>query len=223
MKETDFAGMRMLMVEEQLIPRGISDEKVLNAFRKVPRHEFVREDLRQAAYNDYPLPIADNQTISQPYMVALMTESLKLKGGEKILEIGTGSGYQAAILAELAKEVYTVERFKDLADSAGEVLAKLGYSNVKIRVGDGTLGWEENAPYDGIVVTAGAPGIPESLVKQLKDGGRLLIPIGSGGFGQILTLVEKMGRDIRTSEICGCMFVPLVGKEGWNDRHNTSL
>lgn len=215
MKETDFAIMRMMMVDEQLIPRGISDKKVLDVFRKVPRHEFVREDLRQAAYNDYPLPIGDNQTISQPYMVALMTESLKLKGVEKVLEIGTGSGYQAAILAELAKEVYTVERFKELADNAGNVLAKLGYKNVKIKVGDGTLGWEENAPYDGIVVTAGAPGIPESLVKQLKDGGRILIPIGSGGFGQILTLVEKTGKNIRTSEICGCMFVPLIGKEGW--------
>lgn len=216
MKKIDFGEMRMMMVEEQLIPRGIKDPKVLDAFRKVPRHEFVTADFLQNAYNDYPLPIGYDQTISQPYMVALMTESLKLKGGERVLEIGTGSGYQAAILAELAKEVYSVERFEDLAKTAGSILDRLGYKNVKIRVGDGTLGWEEFAPYDGILVTAGAPGIPESLLKQLKDGGRMLIPIGSSGFGQILTVVEKAGKDVRMGEICGCMFVPLIGKEGWS-------
>ena len=216
MKEEDFGLMRNIMIEEQLIPRGISDKLVLQAFRKVPRHEFVRKDFLQNAYNDYPLPIGDSQTISQPYMVALMTQSLNLKGAEKILEIGTGSGYQAAILSRIAKEIYTVERFKGLADTAADVFKKLGYENIKINVGDGTLGWEEFAPYDGIIVTAGAPGIPESLLKQLKDGGRMLIPIDSGGFGQILTLVEKIGKDIRTSEICGCMFVPLIGKEGWS-------
>lgn len=216
MNETDFDMMRKAMIEEQLIPRGIANKKVLDAFRKVPRHEFVAKDFLQSAYNDYPLPIGENQTISQPYMVALMTESLNLKGGEKILEIGTGSGYQSAILAELTKEVYSVERFKDLADTAARILDRLGYKNVKIKTGDGTLGWEEFAPYNGIIVTAGAPGIPESLVKQLKDGGRLVIPIGSSGFGQILTLIEKTGNMARTSEICGCMFVPLIGKEGWN-------
>lgn len=216
MKDIDFAAMRNAMVEEQLIPRGILDKEVLSAFRKVPRHEFVGKELAQSAYNDYPLPIGDNQTISQPYMVALMTESLNLKGGEKVLEIGTGSGYQAAILAQIVTEVYSVERFKDLADTAHQILGRLGYKNVKIRVGDGTLGWGEFAPYDGIIVTAGAPGIPEALIKQLKPDGRMLIPIGSGGFGQILTLVEKVGNTVRTSEICGCMFVPLIGKEGWN-------
>jgi protein-L-isoaspartate(D-aspartate) O-methyltransferase len=216
MKEPDFDMMRNAMLEEQLIGRGISDKKVLEAFRRVPRHEFVGKDFLQSAYNDYPLPIGENQTISQPYMVALMTESLKLTVGERILEIGTGSGYQAAILAELVKEVYSVERFQNLADTASSILGRLGYKNVKIRAGDGTLGWEEFAPYDGIIVTAGAPGIPESLIKQLKDGGRLVIPIGSSGFGQILTLVEKIGKTIRTSEICGCMFVPLIGKEGWS-------
>lgn len=149
-------------------------------------------------------------------MVALMTECLRLKGGERVLEVGTGSGYQAAILAELVKEVYSVERFEGLADTARKKLDSLGYRNIKIKVGDGTLGWEEEAPYDGIIVTAGAPGIPESLVKQLKDGGKLVIPIGSGGFGQVLTVVEKIGKSIRTSEICGCMFVPLIGKEGWD-------
>lgn len=217
MTELNFEVLRNAMVDEQLITRGILDKKVIDAFRKVPRHEFVGEDLLQSAYNDYPLPIGGNQTISQPYMVALMTQNLKLKGGERILEIGTGSGYQAAILAQLAKEVYTVERFEELANKAGRILEKLGYKNINIKVGDGTLGWEEFAPYDGIIVTAGAPGIPPSLVRQLKDGGRMLIPVGSGGFGQILMLIEKLGEDIRTSEICGCAFVPLVGKEGWNE------
>ena len=149
-------------------------------------------------------------------MVARMTELLAPRPGMRVLEVGTGSGYQAAILARIVKEVYSVERFKDLADTAAGLFKRLGYENIKINVGDGTLGWEEFAPYDGIIVTAGAPGIPESLLKQLKDGGRMLIPIDSGGFGQILTLVEKIGKDIRTSEICGCMFVPLIGKEGWS-------
>lgn len=202
------------MVEEQLIARGISNGKVLAAFRKVPRHEFVPDEFWESAYNDYPLPIGEAQTISQPYMVALMTESLGLEGGEKVLEVGTGSGYQLAILAEIAKEAYSVERFQDLAEHAKIILEKLAYRNIEIKVGDGTLGWEERAPYDGIIVTAGAPGIPESLIKQLKDKGRLVIPIG-GGFGQVLTIVEKKGTSITTREVCGCVFVPLVGKEGW--------
>ena len=175
----------------------------------------VGKDLLQSAYNDYPLPIGGNQTISQPYMVALMTQCLKLKGDEKILEVGTGSGYQAAILCKIAKEVYSVERFKDLADKAAKALDSLGYRNVSIKIGDGTLGWDEFAPYDGIVVTANAPDIPESLVRQLKPGGRLIIPLDRGGFGQVLTLVEKIGKSVRTGDICGCMFVPLVGREGW--------
>lgn len=218
MSYSAFAGfdkLKAAMVAEQLVSRHISDDVTLEAFRKVPRHEFVPQELRQSAYSDYPLPIGENQTISQPYMVALMTECLRLKGMEKVLEIGTGSGYQAAILGSIAKEVYSIERFKNLADNAAKVLSSLGYSNVHIKVGDGTLGWSEFAPYDGIVVTAGAPGIPESLVKQLKDGGRLVIPLDSGGFGQTLTLVEKTGRTTRTSDICACTFVPLVGKEGW--------
>lgn len=211
----DFDKLKAAMVTEQLIPRNISESKVLEAFRKVSRHEFVPEELRQSAYNDYPLPIGENQTISQPYMVALMTECLKLKGAEKVLEIGTGSGYQAAILGEIVGEVYSVERFKELADKASKVLSSLGYKNIRIKVGDGTLGWSEFAPYDGIVVTAGAPTIPESLVKQLKDGGSLVIPVDRGGFGQTLTLVERIGHTTRTSDICACTFVPLVGKEGW--------
>lgn len=211
----DFQLMRKAMVNEQLIPRGIHDKRVLDAFLKVPRHEFVPADFRLSSYSDYPLPIGEDQTISQPYMVALMTESLKLKGGERVLEVGTGSGYQAAVLAELAGEVYSIERFAALADRAKKVIDELGYKNIKIKVGDGTVGWEENAPYDGIIVTAGAPVIPKSLVRQLKDGARLIIPVGTG-FGQILTLVEKTGVSLRTSEICGCMFVPLIGKEGWD-------
>lgn len=216
MTPSDFDIARNRMVEEQLIPRGISDKRVLEVFRKVPRHKFAPSEFSAGAYNDYPLPIGDDQTISQPYMVALMTESLKLKGGEKVLEVGTGSGYQAAILAELVQEVYTVERFQGLADTAKQALDSLGYKNIKIKVADGTLGWEEFAPYDGIIVTAGAPGVPESLVKQLKDGGKMVIPLDSGGFGQILTLVEKTPKGLRTKEICGCMFVPLIGKEGWS-------
>lgn len=217
LKRSDLQALREALVEEQLVPRGISDKSVLDAFRKVPRHEFVPADMRQSAYNDYPLPIGENQTISQPYMVALMTECLKLKGAERVLEVGTGSGYQAAILAEIAKEVYSVERFQYLADRAKGILDSLGYKNIEIMIGDGTLGWKEHAPYDGIVVTAGAPAIPPSLVRQLKDGGRLVIPIGQGTFGQILTLVEKIGSSIRTSEICSCAFVPLIGKEGWRE------
>lgn len=216
MKELNFADMRNRMVEAELIPRGISDGKVLEAFRKVPRHEFVAQEYWESAYNDYPLPTKEGQTISQPYMVAVMTESLGLKGEERVLEIGTGSGYQMAILAEIAKEVYSVERFQGLADSASHTLTTLGYKNCFIKTGDGTLGWEEHAPYDAIIVTAGAPGIPESLVRQLKDGSRLVIPIG-GSFGQVLTVVEKKGRSITTREVCGCVFVPLVGKEGWAD------
>lgn len=213
----DLDLMRNAMVDEQLIPRGIIDKKILDAFRKVPRHEFVSKDLWQGAYNDYPLPIDESQTISQPYMVALMTQSLGLKGSEKVLEIGTGSGYQTAILAEIVREVYSVERFKILADKAAATLEKIGYKNIRIKVGDGTLGWEDFAPYDGMIVTAGAPAIPHSLVRQLKDRGKMVIPIGSGGLGQVLTLVERVGNDIRTSEICGCMFVPLIGKEGWSE------
>ena len=164
--ELNFDEMRQAMVSEQLIPQGISDEKVLDAFRKVERHKFIPKEYWKIAYNDYPLPIGNGQTISQPYMVGLMTESLNLKDDEKVLEIGTGSGYQAAILAELAKEVYTVERVGELSDSAKKVLTELGYKNVYFEVADGTLGWKEKAPFDGIIVTAGAPDVPEVPVAQ---------------------------------------------------------
>jgi protein-L-isoaspartate(D-aspartate) O-methyltransferase len=212
----DFGYLRDRMVEEQLIPRGISDPKVLEAFRKVARHAFAPAEFADSSYNDYPLPIGSGQTISQPYMVALMTECLRLTGAEKVLEIGTGSGYQTAILAEIAREVFSVERIQALSDRARRTIEDLGYVNCRIMVGDGTLGWEEYAPYDGIIVTAGAPRIPASLVKQLNNGGRLVIPIESG-LGQTLTVIENREGFLRTREICGCVFVPLIGKEGWPD------
>jgi len=202
------------MVEQQLVTRGISDSRVLEAFRAVPRHEFVPPDFRNSAYEDHPLPIGEDQTISQPYMVALMTQCLGLKGDESILEIGTGSGYQSAILAALAKKVYSLERFASLARRAGEILKELGYQNVEVATGDGTLGWKEHAPYEGIIVTAAAPKIPDAYISQLKTGGRLVIPVG-GSFSQILSVVEKGPGGLNTTEVCGCIFVPLVGKEGW--------
>lgn len=210
----DYDVMRQRMVEEELIPRGIKNKIILDAFRKVPRHEFVPEALRDTAYGDYPIPIGSSQTISQPYMVALMTEELHLSGGERVLEIGTGSGYQAAILAEIAREVYSVERLEELADNAKRTLLRLGYKNFHIKVGDGTLGWGEEAPFDGIIVTAGSPGIPHSLVDQLNDNGRLVIPVGNQ-WSQILTVVEKAGDTFRETQVCGCVFVPLIGEEGW--------
>lgn len=213
----EFENARKWMVQTQLIPRGIADKLVLDAFRKVPRHAFVPDAFADSAYNDYPLPIGGGQTISQPYMVALMTECLGLKGGERVLEIGTGSGYQMAILAEIAGEVYSVERVQKLAETAEQHLKDLGYTNCFIMTGDGTLGWQEKAPYDGIVVTAGAPKIPQSLVKQLKEGGKLVIPVDCG-FGQVLTIVERHGPNFKTSEVCGCVFVPLIGKEGWPEK-----
>lgn len=212
----DQKTIRVKMVEEQLVPRGIKDRLVLKAFMDVPRHEFVPEAYLDKAYADYPLPIGEDQTISQPYMVALQTECLGLKGQEKILEVGSGSGYQTAILAEIAGYVYSIERIARLAAMAEEKLKALGYVNFSIRTADGSLGWPENAPYDGIVVTAGSPEIPKSLVDQLKDGGRLVIPVG-GEFGQILTIVEKNAGVLKKTEVCACTFVPLIGEEGWRE------
>ena len=210
----DYDTFRNKMVDEQLIPREISDKRVLEVFRKVARHEFVPEDLRDNAYEDRPLPIDGGQTISQPYMVALMTQCLGLKGHEKILEVGTGSGYQAAILANLAKEVYSVERVKSLAKSAESVLKNAGFTNVTTKLDDGTLGWKEHAPYDGIIVTAAAPKVPDAYIEQLKIGGKLVIPLGTM-FSQVLTVIEKKTDTPSVNEVCGCVFVPLVGKDGW--------
>ena len=202
------------MVESQIRVRGVGDERVLAALHKVPRHLFVPPELQRFAYGDEPLPIGEGQTISQPYIVAYMTAALDLKGSEKVLEVGTGSGYQLAILLEIAKEAYSIERIGSLAAKAEDTLRRLGYGNFKIKVGDGTLGWEEHSPYDAIIVTAGAPAVPTSLLRQLKDGGRLIVPVG-GAFGQTLMVLEKKGQRVEAQSVCGCVFVPLVGKEGW--------
>ncbi len=206
---------RERMLEKDIIPRGIKDEKVLEALRKVPRHLFVEGHQRMSAYEDHPLPIGEGQTISQPYIVAAMTEALKLDGAETVLEIGTGSGYQTAILAELAARVYSMERVPSLTGKSRKVLDSLGNNNVLIRLSDGTLGWEEYAPYDRILVTAGAPSIPEPLTDQLKPGGILVIPVGSNTL-QELTCVTKGEDDTLTEKRLGsCVFVKLVGKHGW--------
>jgi len=216
-KKADFfAEKREKMVKEQLIRRGIHDKRVLDAMRKVPRHLFVPADLVEEAYNDYPLPIGYGQTISQPYIVALMTEALELSGDEKTLEIGTGSGYQTAILAELSKEVYTIERIISLLDKAKEVLKNLGYKNIFFKAGDGTLGWPENKPYDAIIVTAGAPIIPQPLLDQLADKGRLVIPVGDR-FSQELIKVTKSKEGLIRENLGGCRFVNLIGIHGWKE------
>jgi len=209
----DYSNLKKQMVEEQVAGRGIEDHRVLAAFYKVPRHKFVPADLIESAYGDFPVPIGDGQTISQPYIVALMTELLSLRGSEKVLEIGTGSGYQAAILAELAKEVYTIERLPVLAAKAGGLFKELEYNNIKIMTGDGTLGWPEQAPFDRVIITAASPIVPQPLGEQLKEGGKLILPLGES-FSQVLTLVEKKQGQLCYQDICGCVFVPLVGKYG---------
>ncbi|MEK7338444.1 MAG: protein-L-isoaspartate(D-aspartate) O-methyltransferase [candidate division NC10 bacterium] len=211
----EFAIARERMVADQLRARGITDPRVLTAMGRVPRHRFVEEALAARAYGDYPLPIGEKQTISQPYMVALMTQALELVGGERVLEVGTGSGYQTAILAELATKVYSVERIRSLADRARAILEELGYYNVLIRVGDGTLGWREEAPFDAVLVTAAAPEVPAPLVEHLKPDGRLVIPVG-GSTAQVLKcLVKEPDGLVRESELVGCVFVKLVGEQGW--------
>ena len=212
----DFAVLRKRMVEEQLIPRGIKSERLLDAFYKVERHKFVPEDLRGSAYADFPVPIGEGQTISQPYIVALMTQCLDLTGEEKVLEIGTGSGYQSAILAELAKEVYTIERYANLAKSAETVLKESGYKNITIKVGDGTLGWKEIAPFDRIIITAASPRIPLPLTEQINESGKMVLPLGEP-LSQVLTLLEKKKGKLESIQVCGCVFVPLIGKYGWKE------
>jgi protein-L-isoaspartate(D-aspartate) O-methyltransferase len=208
---------RKQMVERQLIPRGIHDPLVLETMKKVPREAFVPEHLRESAYGDNPLPIGEGQTISQPYIVALMTEALELKGPEKVLEIGTGSGYQAAVLAEIAKEVYTVERVASLSEKAEEILGRLGYANIHFKIFNGTLGWPEHSPYDAIMVTAGAPEIPESLIEQLGEGGRLVIPVGDR-LGQDLLKIRKTRIKTVTEDLGAVRFVNLVGEYGWKEQ-----
>jgi protein-L-isoaspartate(D-aspartate) O-methyltransferase len=212
----NFQKARDRMVEAQLVGRGIRNPRVLEALRRVPRHLFVEEALKEQAYSDYPLPIGDKQTISQPYIVALMSEALELQGDEKLLEIGTGSGYQAAVLAELAGRVFSIERFPALAYRANQTLQKLGYQNILIRVADGSLGWPDEAPFDGIMATAGTPRIPQPLVDQLKVGGRLVLPVGDR-LSQELVLVERTAEGIQKTNLGGVRFVDLVGKWGWEE------
>jgi protein-L-isoaspartate(D-aspartate) O-methyltransferase len=211
----NYDSARKRMVENQVLGRGIQDRRVIDAMLKIPRHLFVEEAMAEQAYNDNPLPIGERQTISQPYMVALMSELLELTGKERVLEIGTGSGYQAAVLAVLADRVYTMERIRPLAMRARKVLDSLGLLNVNIKVDDGTCGWEEEAPFDAIIVTAGAPEIPEALVAQLAPGGRLVLPVGNQ-ISQTLVQVRK-GQDgaVSVEQSIGCRFVKLIGKHGW--------
>lgn len=210
----DYERARLKMVDEQMVTRGIKDPRVLSAMGRVPRHLFVEEALRDRAYGDHALPIGERQTISQPYMVALMTESLALKGSERVLEIGTGSGYQTAVLAELAARVYSIERIAGLADRARRLIASLDYRNVTIKVFDGTYGWKEQAPFDAILVTAGSPDVPAPLTEQLKEGGRMIIPVGDRTT-QILKKVTRTAAGIEVSSMTGCVFVPLIGGHGW--------
>jgi protein-L-isoaspartate(D-aspartate) O-methyltransferase len=207
---------RERMVETQIKARGLKDERVIKAMLKVPRHLFVDEALRDQAYGDFPLPIGEGQTISQPYIVALMTEALELKGNERVLEIGTGSGYQTAILAELALWVYTIERFPTLLERAKKVLNELGYKNISFKLDDGTLGWKEAAPFDAIIVTAASPDIPPPLVEQLAEGGRMVIPVGDE-FSQTLIKGVKRGGKLHTKVLEPVRFVKLVGAYGFKE------
>jgi protein-L-isoaspartate(D-aspartate) O-methyltransferase len=206
-----FLHFRKQMVIEQIKNRGIKDKNVLDAMLKVERHLFVPTYIRAHAYQDSALPIGEGQTISQPYIVAVMTEALELKGSDRVLEIGTGSGYQAAILAEIAKEVYTIEIIPTLAKRAKKLLDKLGYKNIHVKLGDGYLGWPDNAPFDAIIVTCATDKIPNALIEQLADGGRMVIPLGGYGY-QELTLIKKKDNRIEKSFITGCIFVPMTGQ-----------
>ena len=206
----DRAAARDRMVRDQIESRGVRDARTLSAMRKVPRHEFVPAAVSRQAYDDHPLPIGHEQTISQPYIVAFMTEALGLRGGEKVLEVGTGSGYQAAVLAEIAGEVYTIEIVAPLAERARADLARLGYTNVHVRAGDGYKGWPEAAPFDAIIVTAAAPRLPEPLLEQLKDGGRLVIPVGEDD--QQLMIVTRSGKTFTRENVLPVRFVPMTGE-----------
>ena len=220
---SDCLQKRLAMVTDQVKARGVRDERVLEAMRKVAREEFVPDRLREFAYEDSPLPIAADQTISQPYIVGLMAEALVLEGGEKVLEIGAGSGYAAAVLGEIAGEVFTIERIGRLAQSARSVLERLGYDNVSVRHGDGTRGWPEEAPFDAIVVTAGGPEVPASLKRQLRIGGRMVIPVGENPRAQELVRITRISEEeFHQEDLADVRFVPLVGEEGWADEKCSS-
>jgi protein-L-isoaspartate(D-aspartate) O-methyltransferase len=212
----DFAWARERMVQEQIIARGISDVRVIAALRKVPRHLFVDPGIVNRAYHDSALPIGEKQTLSQPYMAARMTEALRLVGNEKVLEVGTGSGYQTALLAELCFNVFSVEKIRPLSRKARTLLDSLEYQNIALHVGDGTIGWSEHAPYDAIIVTAGAPAAPKPLLDQLAEGGRLVIPVGDEQ-AQTLLRVTRTGAAFKDEPLGECKFVKLFGKYGWRD------
>jgi protein-L-isoaspartate(D-aspartate) O-methyltransferase len=210
----DFQELRNIMVKTQLIPRGIRDKRVLDVMKKVPRHLFLDESMQHRGYDDMALAIGEGQTISQPYMVAVMTELLELKGDERVMEIGTGSGYQAAILAELAKEIYTIERIPVLSEQAEARFYALGYKNIHVKVSDGTSGWPEESPFDRIIVTAGTPKLPEPLMEQLSDEGIIIAPVGDR-FSQQIIKVVKSEETLSESFHTPCVFVPLIGAHGW--------
>ncbi len=216
--DAEFIKLRNRMVTEQIVSRGVTDERVLDALRRVPRHWFVPEEYANIAYSDSPLPIGEGQTISQPYIVALMTELLELEGDENVLEVGTGSGYQAALLAYLARQVHSIERHAGLADKADEVLLRMGLTNVMVHVGDGTLGLPKYAPFHAIMVTAAAPRVPQPLFDQLADGGRLVLPEGGAG-GQVLNRWRKLADGYKQEHIAPVAFVPLRGQHGWKENN----
>jgi len=211
-----YAGQRRKMVEEQILGRGIKDLSVMEVLSRVPRHLFVNSSLQHRAYGDCPLPIGENQTISQPYIVALMTQVLDLKGGERVLEIGTGSGYQTAILAELAAHVFTIERVKPLVKKTKELLEGLKYKNIVFKTFDGTYGWRDQSPFDAILISAATPSIPKSLIEQLADKGRLVAPVGERE-SQDLVVLNKNGNRVMERKIGSCKFVPLIGKFAWSE------
>ena len=215
----NFDISRKRMVDTQIIARGIKDRRVIEAMLKTPRHLFVQEAMASQAYNDTSLPIGDKQTISQPYMVALMTEMLELQGNETVLEIGTGSGYQAAVLAGLARRVCTIERIPNLAAQARRLFDSLGLTNIAMKIDDGTVGWASEAPFDGIIVTAGAPDIPEALISQLATGGRLIIPVGDELDQELVRLIKNEDGILSQEKSVACRFVRLIGRDGWSENH----
>jgi protein-L-isoaspartate(D-aspartate) O-methyltransferase len=212
-----FEEARQQMVEHQLAQRGITDERVLQVMSEVPRHRFVPEDLWDMAYRDTPLPIGHDQTISQPYIVAYMTQMLHLTPDDRVLEVGTGSGYQAAILSRLSRQVYTIERVEELARRAEQIMQELGYNNLLVRVGDGGYGWPEAAPFDAIIVTAAAPEVPPPLIAQLNEGAPLISPIGPAGYQELVRLYRR-GDRTQVEHLVPVAFVPLVGEHGWSER-----
>ncbi|MGE0679579.1 MAG: protein-L-isoaspartate(D-aspartate) O-methyltransferase [Candidatus Binatia bacterium] len=214
MTKGHYDALRARMVEEQLRRRGIVDPRILKAMEEVPRHRFVPEESRISAYEDRPLPIGRGQTISQPYIVALMLQTLELTDSENALEVGTGSGYQAALLGRLVKHVYTVEIIAELAETARTLLQELQFDNVEVVAANGSIGWKAGAPYDAIIVAAASPLVPPSLIEQLQDGGRLVLPVGTL-YEQRLLRIRKHGEEVVTEDLGGCAFVPLVGEEGW--------